>query len=193
MGKRVLILTAIEDEITFVADIAKSYKRGVVQGGGPVDEINIAKLNFANLIDVTKITLKTLEPDLVRVRNLILQCDHLVFITEVHKQKINLKLSSFFDRLFALQGGLPMKNLWQPSDFAGKTARIISILDDEAWKEYNKKGRYIAYNPIKKQALQLFGINVVRTTSLGDVIKGVFNEYYHKWINKMILLGKNQY
>ena len=74
-----------------------------------------------------------------------------------------------------------------------KAPVIDGKLDDEVWKEYKKKGRHNEFNPVKKQALNLFGFSTVRTTTLGSVKKGVFNEYYYKWINKLILLGEKQY
>ncbi|XZF16253.1 NAD(P)H-dependent oxidoreductase [Chitinophagaceae bacterium MMS25-I14] len=193
MKRRVLIIICTDDETGFTAGLADAYKRGVVKEGAAATIVNIARIHFTHVINAYKVTLRELDADLKMVRNMVLESDHLVFIIDVQKSVVNFKLASFYDRLFSLQGGLPLKNLWRTSDFTGKTARIISVLDGEAWREYKQEGRQISYNPIKKQALQLLGIAVVRTTSLGSVKKGIHNDYYYKWINKMQLLGEKQY
>ncbi|BAV06258.1 hypothetical protein SAMN05421788_106325 [Filimonas lacunae] len=191
--KKVLLLTVNPDETAFSTLLAGAYQKGVEKEFCVAQQVNISRLQFTNTIDNSGITLRNLEPDLMKVRNLILDSDHVVFFVEVNTGKFDFKLYTFLNRLFAIEAGSPIKALWQPSDFATKTARIISVLDNESWKDYQQNGRQITNHPVKKQNFQLFGFAAVRTTALGTVKKGVYNDYYWKWYNKMVLLGEKQY
>lgn len=191
--KKVLLFTVNPDEGVFSSLLAAAYKKGAEKAHASAFTVNISQLQFTNTIDNTGVTLRNLEPDLMRVRNLVLDCEHIVFFTEVNAGKVDLKLYTFLNRLFSIEGGSCNRELWQPSDLATKTARIISVLDSENWKAYQQGGRQISNHPVKKQSLQLFGFNTVRTTAMGPVRKGVYNDYYWKWVNKMTMLGESQY
>jgi|GEM_PF-2318277 len=193
MQKNVLLLKATENNGCFVDELVRSYQEGVEEKGGKALIVNVRNLHFTPMLNVSRVTLQNLEPDLQLVRNHILSSDHLVFFTEVEEGYVDFKFLSFFNRLFSMQGIAPLKNLWQPVQLVGKTVRVVSVLHNKAWETYQNGGRTFKHDTLNKQALLLFGFSTIRTTTMGNVEKGVRNVYFNKWLAKMRLLGYNQF
>lgn len=188
--QNVLLIKAFEEgeEFNFINELAETYRSAAEEIGIASKEVNIYDLRFDFLIHSSKTNLSHLEPDLREVREHIIRAKHIVFFMPVLKREVPFKLKAFFDRFFALEQGRPIPALWEDIRFTDKTARIVSVTDDEVWREF-KETRTSEYHPIHKNTLELFGIGSVYTTTIGPVKAGVQNNYRAKWINKIKELG----
>lgn len=185
-----MLIKAFEEgeEFNFINELAETYRKAAEEVGIVSEEVNIYDLRFDFLIHSSKINLSQLEPDLQGVRQYIVRAKHIVFFMPVLKREIPFKLKAFFDRLFVLEQGRPNPLLWEGVRFTDKTARIVSVTDDEVWREF-KETRTSEYHPIHKNTLELFGIGSVYTTTIGPVKTGVQNNYRAKWLLKIKELG----
>lgn len=188
--QNVLLIKAFEEEeeSSFISELAEAYRYSAEQSGIWVDTVNVYDLRFDLLVTPSKINLSQLESDLQEVREYIMRAKHIVFFIPVLKHEISFKLKAFFDRLFALEHGRPIPMLWGNVRFTDKAVRIVSVTDDEVWREF-KETRTSEYHPIHKSTLELFGIGNVYTTTIGPVRADVHNNYRNKWLGKIRELG----
>jgi putative NADPH-quinone reductase len=98
----------------------------------------------------------------------------------------------FIDRVFL--PGFAFKyrenSVWWDKLLAGKTAHIITTLDQPSWYYRFVFGRP-SINQLKKSTLQFCGIRPVRTTSIGP-IKNSSPEQRLKWLNKIETLATKE-
>ena len=178
--KQLLIINADINKGPITGALIKAYRGGAALAGASVRELNIADLIFnpnkqffINAIDP--------EPDLLDAINTFKWSTHVVVFCPVYKSSINTKIKGFFDRIF-----MP-DQVFNHHNFSGKSARIISILDEEAWNDWvvNEKATYIA---IKKNVLEKNAMRPVRTSTIGHLYN-LDNEYSKKWLQKLHNFG----
>lgn len=180
--KQLLIINADINKSPITGALIKAYRDGAAQAGAVIKEINIADLIFNPNKQFSIYTKATdLEPDLQDAINAFKWSTHVVVFCPVYKSSINTKIKGFFDRIF-----MP-DQVFNHYNFAGKSARIISILDEEAWNDWiaNEKATYIA---IKKNILEKNSIRPVRTSTIGHLYS-LDNEYSKKWLQKLHNFG----
>lgn len=185
--KNLLILHGDADRNSICYQFAAAYQEGAEQGGAIVKEIHIMDLKFNSNKQFNN-TISPLEPDLQAALEKILWANHLVLFCTVNKDSIPSRLSGFFDRLFAPGQVASVKTPVPAMMYSGKTARIVSVLDEESWKIWQET-KLPTYHSIKRTVLERCRINPVRTCTIGFVHSPV-NEYAKKWQEKLYSLGE---
>lgn len=130
-----------------------------------------------------------LEPDLLAAWELIQWADHLVWLHPVWWGSFPAIMKGFIDRLFL--PGLAFKyqkdSIWWDQLLKGKTAHIITTLDQPAWYYILFFGKP-SVNQLKKSILEFCGIKPVKVTYIG-VIRSSNEKQRKKWIEKVKYFG----
>lgn len=185
--KQLLILHGDTDKAGINHEFAKAYRQGAEEAGAMVKELYIMDLKFnSNKQFSNQIT--PLEPDLQAALEKIRWATHLVLFCTVNHDSIPAKLSGFFDRLFLPPQGMSGGNSSGPGWYPGKSARIVSVLDEESWREW-QLNKQPTYHSIKRNVMERCRIMPVRTCTIGYV-HSPENEYAKKWIGKMHAFGQ---
>lgn len=96
----------------------------------------------------------------------------------------------FIDRLFL--PGFAFKyranSVWWDKFLKGKTAHIITTIDQPGWYYRMFYGRP-SINQLKKSTLEFCGVKPVKVTYIG-IIKNSKEEQRQKWIEKVYSLGR---
>nr|WP_199078217.1 NAD(P)H-dependent oxidoreductase [Pedobacter sp. ASV19] len=187
--KNILIINGHPNRDSFNFALANAYKEAAIQKGASVTEINIADLHFNPNLQFGYTKRMDLEPDLLESLEKIRWADHLVWVHPVWWGGLPAITKGFIDRLFL--PGLTYKykdnSLWWDKLLTGKTARIITTIDQPAWYY-----RFVYGNPsinqLKKSTLEFCGIKPVKVTPIG-IIKTADNEKRKQWLNKVAKLG----
>ena len=187
--KKILIIYGHPDKESFNFALADAYKKGALQSGAEVKEIIVRDLEFNNNLQFGYRKRTELEPDLVSAQENILWAEHLVWVYPVWWGSMPAILKGFIDRVF-LPGFAFQKrenSVWWDKLLKGKSARIISTLDQPFWY-YWLVYRQPSFNAMKKLTLHFCGIKPVKTTSIGPVHPSR-KSFRENWITKMEKLG----
>lgn len=186
--KHLLILHGDTEKTGINQEFAKAYRQGAESAGATVKELYIMDLKFnSNKQFSNQIT--PLEPDLLAALEKVQWASHIVLFCTVNHSSIPAKLSGFFDRLFLPpMQGMADKHARGLGVYPGKSARIVSVLDEESWKEWQLTKKP-TYHAIKRNVLERCRISPVRTCTIGYV-HSPENEYARKWIGKMQAFGE---
>ena len=187
--KNILIINGHPNKDSFCYALATAYHDAAVQTGASVTTLNIAELNFDPNLQYGYTKRMELEPDLLASLEKIKHADHLVWVHPVWWGGFPAIMKGFIDRLFL--PGLTYKyrenSLWWDKLLIGKTARIITTIDQPAWYY-----RWVYGNPsinqLKKSTLEFCGIKPVKVTAIG-IIKTADPVKRASWLNKVSLLG----
>ncbi|NRF40893.1 NAD(P)H-dependent oxidoreductase [Pedobacter foliorum] len=187
--KNILIINGHPNKDSFNYALANAYKEAAIKSGALVTEINIVDLNFNPNLQYGYSNRMELEPDLLYSLGKIKQADHLVWVHPVWWGGYPAIMKGFIDRLFL--PGLTYKykenSLWWDKLLTGKTARIITTIDQPAWYY-----RWIYGNPsinqLKKSTLEFCGIKPVKVITIG-IIKTASPIKRSSWLNKVNKLG----
>lgn len=185
--KQVLILNGDIEKTVSTDFLINTYKNGAESVGATVKEIAITDLIFnANKLFNNR-QIAELEPDLQKALNAIRQSNHVVLFCPVYVDHIPTKIKGFFDRLFMPDQIFKTRGQSIDNNFSGKSARIVSILDEETFKDWkaNKKTTYLS---IKKNVFEKCHINPVLTNTIGE-LHSLENHYSQKWVAKMNKFG----
>lgn len=132
-----------------------------------------------------------MEPDLLKAFEKIKKADHLVFVHPVWWGGLPAIMKGFIDRVFL--PGLTFKyrenSIWWDKLLVGKTARIITTLDQPSWY-YKFVYGSPSVNQLKKSILEFCGVKPVSVTYIENV-KTSTPEQRDKWIKLVNNLGKN--
>ncbi|MEI7488816.1 MAG: NAD(P)H-dependent oxidoreductase [Chryseobacterium sp.] len=187
--KKILIINGHPNKDSFNFGIAKAYKEGALQFGAEVQEIVIADLDFNPNLQFGYQKRMELEPDLINAWEKIQWADHLVWIHPVWWGGLPAITKGFIDRLFL--PGFAFKyrenSVWWDKLLKGKTARIITTVDQPGWYYRLFFGRP-SVNQLRKSTLEFCGIQPVKVTYVG-VIKTSDEKQRQKWLEKIKLLG----
>jgi NAD(P)H dehydrogenase (quinone) len=190
--KKILIINCHPNPESFNKAIVDSYLKGAKQGKSLVKTIVIAELQFNPSLESGYQKRVELEADLVLAQELIKWADHLVWVHPVWWGGLPAIAKGFIDRVFL--PGFAFKyrenSVWWDKLLAGKTAHIITTLDQPSWYYRFVFGRP-SINQLKKSTLQFCGIRPVRTTSIGP-IKNSSPEQRLKWLNKIETLATKE-
>jgi len=187
--KNILIINGHPNKDSLNLALAEAYFKGAETSGSKVSIINISELAFNINLEYGYRQRVELEPDLIRSLALIKQADHLVWIHPVWWGGMPAIMKGFIDRLFL--PGIAFKykenSLWWDKLLTGKTARIITTLDQPSWYYRLAYGRP-SINQLKKSVLKFCGIKPVKVTYFG-IVKTANEETRKQWINKVYQLG----
>ncbi|MGV9011392.1 MAG: NAD(P)H-dependent oxidoreductase [Flavobacteriales bacterium] len=168
--KKILIINGHPDKESFCNALAEAYKRGALRSGAELKEISVASLHFNPNLQFGYRKRTELEPDLLDSWEKIKWADHLVWVYPVWWASLPATLKGFIDRLF-LPGLAFQKrenSLLGDGLLKGKTARIISTLDQPVWFYWLVNHRP-SYWAMKRNTLYYCGVRKIKATTIGPI------------------------
>lgn len=190
--KKTVIINGHPNKDSFNFGIAEAYRSGAIEAGAEVKEIVITDLNFNSNLQFGYQKRMELEPDLLKAWEIIQWADHLVWIHPVWWGGFPALMKGFIDRLFL--PGMAYKyrenSVWWDKLLKGKTAHIITTLDQPGWYYRLFFGRP-SVNQLKKSVLEYCGVKPVKLTYIG-IIRNSKDEQRSQWLKKVKELGKKQ-
>jgi len=192
MSKKIVIINGHPNPNSFNFGIAAAYKEGATINGAEVREITIANLKFEPNLKFGYQKRMELEPDLLQAWEAIQWADHLVWVHPVWWGGLPAIMKGFIDRLFlpGMAFSYRENSIFWDKLLKGKTARIITTLDQPGWYYWLFFGKP-SVNQLKKSTLQFCGIHPVKTTYVG-IIKTSSAGQREKRLNKIKKLGQKQ-
>ncbi|OFZ28932.1 MAG: NADPH:quinone reductase [Bdellovibrionales bacterium RIFCSPHIGHO2_01_FULL_40_29] len=192
MGKRILIIQGHPDEQSFNHALHLAYKKGATRAGAEIQEIFVSQLTFNPNLRYGYRQRTDLEPCLIEAQNKIKWAEHIVLVYPVWWGSLPAILKGFFDRVF-LPGFAFKKrenSLWWDKLLSGRSARVISTLDQPPWFYWLLNGSP-SDKAIKRMTFDFCGIKPVRITNIGP-IRLSSEKFREKWLNKIEDLGALQ-
>jgi NAD(P)H dehydrogenase (quinone) len=188
--KNILIINGHPNKSSINFALAEAYYNGAKAAGATVSFIHITDLNFNPSLAFGYRQRMELEPDLLSSLEKIKAADHLVWIHPVWWGGMPAIMKGFIDRLFlpGIAFQYRENSIWWDKLFKGKTARIITTLDQPSWYYRIFFGRP-SVNQLKKSVLQFCGINPVKITYIGIVKKSTEKQRL-QWLITLSELGK---
>ena len=188
--KKILVINGHPNEDSFNHALAHAYINGAKSSGATLKEIWIGRLYFNNNLRHGYQKRMDLEPDLIDAWEKIQWADHLVWVHPVWWGGFPAIMKGFIDRLFL--PGMAFKyrenSVWWDKLLTGKTAHIITTLDQPGWYYRMFFGRP-SVNQLKRSILEFCGVKPVRVTYVG-IIRGSELEVRNKWMRKVEGLGR---
>ncbi|GGE97883.1 Putative NADPH-quinone reductase (modulator of drug activity B) [Chishuiella changwenlii] len=190
--KKILIINGHPNKESFNYALVDAYKKGALNSGAEVEEIVIAHLRFNPNLEFGYQKRMELEPDLVDAWEKIQWAEHLVWVHPVWWGGLPAITKGFIDRLFL--PGLVFKprenSVWWDKLLKGKTAHIITTLDQPSWY-YRLFFARPSVNQLKKTVLEYCGVKPVKVTYVG-IIKTADEKKRKKWLQQVEILGHKQ-
>lgn len=189
---KILIINGHPNKESFNYALAGAYQDGAIKSGASVSVIHIGELQFNANLQFGYTKRMDLEPDLLDSLEKIKAADHLVWIHPVWWGGMPAIMKGFIDRLFlpGLTYQYRENSVWWDKLLTGKTARIITTLDQPGWYYRLMFGRP-SVNQLKKSTLEFCGVKPVKLTYVG-IIKTANPEKRQHWINQIYNLGLKQ-
>lgn len=187
--QKILIINGHPNPDSFNYGIAAAYKQGALTAGAEVKEIVVADLNFSPNLKFGYQKRTDLEPDLLDALEKIKWCEHMVWIHPVWWGGLPAMLKGFIDRVF-LPGFVFQyreNSVWWDKLLTGKTARIITTLDQPSWYYWLMFGRP-SVNQLKKSTLEFCGVKPVKVSYVGP-IRNSTAEFRAEQLKKIEQLG----
>lgn len=187
--KKILIINGHPNPDSFNFGIAESYKKGAETSGVIIESITVASLNFNPNLKFGYQKRTELEPDLVESWEKIKRADHLVWVHPVWWGGLPAITKGFIDRLFLPGMAFQYRenSVWWDKLLKGKTAHIITTLDQPSWYYRFFYGRP-SVNQLKKSTLEFCGVSPVKVSYIG-IIKGSEEKQRKKWLEKVYNFG----
>jgi len=187
--KKILIINGHPNPESFNFGIAESYFKGALASGAEVDNITISELNFNPNLQFGYQKRTELEPDLLASWEKIQKADHLVWIHPVWFGGLPAITKGFIDRLFlpGMAFQYRKNSVWWDKLLKGKTAHIITTLDQPSWYYKIFYGNP-SVNQLKKTTLEFCGVKPVKLSYLG-IIKTADEVQRKKWLEKVYQFG----
>jgi NAD(P)H dehydrogenase (quinone) len=190
--KKTLIINGHPNKESFNFALAAAYKKGALTSGAEVKEIVIAEMQFNPSLQHGYQKRTELEPDLLEAWEKIKWADHLVWIHPVWWGGLPAITKGFIDRVFLPGFAFQYRenSVWWDKLLTGKTAHIITTLDQPGWYYRLMFGKP-SVNQLKKSTLEFCGVKPVQVTMLGPV-KSSTVDSRKKWLEQTEQSGKNQ-
>lgn len=187
--KKILIINGHPNPSSFNFAIAESYRKGAVEAQAQVETITIAELHFNPNLQFGYQKRTELEPDLIEAWEKIKNADHLVWIHPVWWGGLPAITKGFIDCLFL--PGMAFRyrenSVWWDKLLKGKTAHIITTLDQPGWY-YRLFYARPSVNQLKKSTLEFCGVSPVKVSYIG-IIKTSDELQRKKWLQKVYNFG----
>ena len=188
--KKILIINGHPDAKSYNFAIHNAYKKGVLNSTAELKEIHIRDLKFNPNLEFGYRKRTALEPDLLDAQSKIKWANHIVWIYPVWWGSYPAILKGFIDRVFLPGFAFEKRenSVWWNKLLTGKSARIISTLDQPAWY-YRWINKHPSHTSIKKLTCDFVGIKPVKFTTIGS-LRLSKNSYREKWLQKVEKLGQ---
>jgi putative NADPH-quinone reductase len=170
--KNILIINGHPDAESFNFALAEAYRNGAKQTGSEVKEIVIRDLKFNPNLTSGYHKRTDLEPDLLEAWEKIQWAQHMVWVHPVWWGGLPAITKGFIDRLFLPGMAFQYRenSVWWDKLLAGKTAHIITTLDQPSWYYRFMFGKP-SVNQLKKSTLEFCGVKPVKVTFVGPIKK----------------------
>ncbi len=187
--KKILIINGHPNKDSYCSALAEAYKEGISAQHAEIKEIRISELNFEPNLKFGYQKRIELEPDLLQAQEKIKWADHLVWVHPVWWGGLPALLKGFIDRVFLPGFAFQYRenSVWWDKLLTGKTAHIITTLDQPGWYYALVYGKP-STNQLKRSTLKFCGIKPVKVTYVG-IIKNSSDEQRAKWLLKIKRLG----
>lgn len=191
MTKKILIINGHPNKESLNFGFAEAYKKGALGSNAEVQEIIISNLKFNPSLEFGYQKRTELEPDLLNAWKKIKWADHLVWIHPVWWGGLPAIMKGFIDRLFLPGFAFQYRenSIFWDKLLKGKTAHIITTLDQPSWYYWLAYGRP-SVNQLKKSTLEFCGIKPVKVTYIGPIRNSELS-FKKKCLDKIEKLGKN--
>ena len=190
MRKKILLINGHPNKESFNYGIVEAYKKGAESTGAEIKEIIISELNFNPNLKFGYQKRMELEPDLLTAWEKIKLAEHLVWVHPVWWGGFPAIMKGFIDRLFLPGFAFQYKenSIGWNKLLAGKTAHIITTLDQPYWYYWLTTGRP-SINQLKKAILHFCGVKPVKTTFI-EFVKKSDERKRRKWLVEIEKSGK---
>jgi NAD(P)H dehydrogenase (quinone) len=187
--KNILIINGHPNPASFNFALVEAYKKGALKTDATIEIITIADLKFSPNLQFGYQKRTELEPDLLESWDKIKRADHLVWIHPVWWGGLPAITKGFIDRLFLPGMAFQYRenSVWWDKLLKGKTAHIITTLDQPGWY-YRLFFGQPSVNQLKKSTLEFCGITPVKVSYIG-VIKTADDNQREKWLTKVYNFG----
>jgi putative NADPH-quinone reductase len=187
--KKILIINGHPNPSSFNFAMAEMYEKGAGASGAHVETITIAFLKFNPNLQFGYQKRTELEPDLLESWDKIQKADHLVWIHPVWWGGLPAITKGFIDRLFLPGMAFQYRenSVWWDKLLKGKTAHIITTLDQPSWY-YRLFSARPSVNQLKKSTLEFCGVKPVKVSYVG-IIKTANSFQREKWLQKVYDFG----
>ncbi|GGH20226.1 NAD(P)H-dependent oxidoreductase [Sphingobacterium alkalisoli] len=189
MTKKIAVINGHPNSEAFNVAIAQAYIEAARASGAEVRVITVADLDFNPNLQYGYRKRMELEPDLLSAWETICWAEHLVWIHPVWWGGLPAITKGFIDRLFL--PGMAFRyrdnSVWWDKLLKGKSARIITTLDQPGWAYRLLFGRP-SVNQLKRSVLQFCGVTPVGITYL-SVIRNSDERSRQKLLDKAKRLG----
>ncbi|WP_166923533.1 NAD(P)H-dependent oxidoreductase [Flavobacterium poyangense] len=187
--KNILIINGHPNAKSFNFAIADAYKKGALDSKAAVETITIVDLKFSPNLQFGYQERTELEPDLLESWEKIQKADHLVWIHPVWWGGLPAITKGFIDRLFLPGMAFQYRenSVWWDKLLKGKTAHIITTLDQPGWYYRLFYGRP-SVNQLKKATLEFCGIKPVKVSYIG-IVKTGNGLQRAKWLEQVYNFG----
>jgi putative NADPH-quinone reductase len=189
--KKILLINGHPNGGSFNFALYESYKKGAIASGAELKEIIIKDLNFNPNLQFGYQERTELEPDLLNAWEKIQWAEHMVWFHPVWWGGLPAISKGFVDRLFLPGFAFKYKDnsVWWNKLLSGKTAHIITTLDQPSWYYRLAFGRP-SVNQLKKSILEFCGVKPVKVTYVGPIRNSELATRT-KYLEKVELLGKS--
>ena len=193
VNKKIVIINGHPNKDAFNFGIAEAFKKGAVNAGAEVKQIIIADLVFNPNLQFGYQKRTVLEPDLRGAWEKIKWADHLVWVHPVWWGGLPAITKGFIDRIFLPGFAFQYRknSVWWDKLLKGKTAHIITTLDQPGWYYRFAFGRP-SINQLKKSTLEFCGVKPVKVTFIGP-IKNTELSSRINWLKKIEKIGQSLY
>lgn len=188
--KNILIINGHPNKKSLNFALAESYKKGALESGANVSEINICDLKFNPNLEFGYEKRMDLEPDLLDSLEKIKKANHIVWVHPVWWGGLPAIMKGFIDRVFlpGIVFSYRENSVFWDKLLTGKTSRIITTLDQPSWT-YKLLFTNPSVNQLKKCILQFCGVSPVGVTYIENV-KTSNADKINKYLSKVNELGR---
>lgn len=188
--KKIVIVCGHPDADTFTGTLLDRYQAGAVAEGHEVQRFNLGDMKFDPILHKGYKEIQPLEPDLIKLQQAILECEHLVIAYPNWWCTMPALLKGLIDRFwlpgFAFNFNKETKKVEQ--HLAGRTARVFVLAGTHSpFKTWWRFGDYT--NEIQYGILEFAGIKT-NVSTYGPCEK-VDEERREKWLLEAESLGKH--
>ncbi|MEC4114414.1 NAD(P)H-dependent oxidoreductase [Myroides pelagicus] len=188
--KKITVINGHPNTLAFNHGLVEAYVNGAKSSGAEVRVLTLAMMQFDVNLRYGYQKRMDLEPDLIKALEDIRWADHLVWVHPVWWGGLPALMKGFIDRLFL--PGITFKyrpnSIFWDKLLKGKTARIITTLDQPGWYYWLKFGRP-SVNQLKKSTLEFCGVSPVKVTYIG-IIRSSKEEQRARWLEKVKNIGR---
>lgn len=186
---RILMINGHPNPDSFNAALAQAYAKGAIASGAVVEVLHLYELQFDLNLKYGYRQRTEWEPDLTRAWEQVQQADHLVWVHPVWWGGLPALLKGFIDRIFLPGKAFKYRenSVWWDKLLKGKTAHIITTLDQPGWYYWLRFGRP-SVNQLKRSTLEFCGVKPVKVSYFG-IIKTSKEDHRSQWLRKAERLG----